>query len=77
MPLGCFQGQLLLDRTQHSGAAVINPMFLFNEVMLLGFCPTAGEADRAELRSQLQHIENVLENEDSLVLYVDLKGGKL
>lgn len=29
--------RLLLDHTQDPGTAVINPMFLFNEAMPLGF----------------------------------------
>lgn len=52
MPRGCCcRVWLLLDRTQDPGAALINPMFLFNEVTPLGFlccavlcCAAAGES---------------------------------
>lgn len=53
MPLGCLGIWLLLDHTRDLGAALINPMFLFNELMLPGFlsCAAAGKVDRAEVTS--------------------------
>lgn len=49
----CCQVWLLLDHTQDSGAAVINPMFLSNEAMPLGFCAALQleKVDRAEVTS--------------------------